>query len=41
VIYGKKEGTVADKKLPQKGFIKQEEIKFEDLLSTMNGRLFK
>ena len=32
---------VADKKLPQKGFIKQEDIKFDDLLATSNGRLFK
>lgn len=32
---------VADKKLPQKGFIKQEEIKFKDFLSTKNGKYFK
>jgi hypothetical protein len=32
---------VADKKLPQNGFIKQEDIKFDDLLATSNGRLFK
>jgi len=31
---------VADKKLPQKGFIKQEEIKFNDFLSTKNGKYF-
>ena len=32
---------VADGKLAQKGFIKQEEIKFKDFLSTKNGRFFK
>gem|GEM_PF-2072286 len=31
---------VAYKKLPQKGFIKQEEIKFNDFLSTKNGKYF-
>lgn len=31
---------VADKKLPQKGFIKQEEINFNDFLQTQNGQLF-
>ncbi len=31
---------VADGRLPQSGFIKQEEIPFEDLLSTKNGALF-
>ena len=31
---------VADKKLPQKGFIKQEEIKFNDLLSTKMENTF-
>lgn len=31
---------VADKKLPQKGFIKQEEINFTDFLQTQNGQLF-
>lgn len=31
---------MADKKLPQKGFIKQEEIKFNDFLSTKNGNTF-
>ena len=32
---------VADGKLPQKGFIKQEEIGYEDFLSTENGQFFK
>lgn len=32
---------VADKTLPQKGFIKQEEIKFSDFLATQNGSYFK
>jgi saccharopine dehydrogenase-like NADP-dependent oxidoreductase len=31
---------VADGRLPQTGFIKQEDISFEDLLSTKNGALF-
>jgi saccharopine dehydrogenase-like NADP-dependent oxidoreductase len=31
---------VGDKKLPQKGFIKQEEIKFNDLLSTKMENTF-
>lgn len=32
---------VADGKLPSKGFIKQEDINFEDFLSTENGSFFK
>lgn len=32
---------VADKKIAQKGFIKQEEIQFKDFLSTKNGKYFK
>ena len=32
---------VADKKLPQKGFIKQEEIDFNTFMETKNGQLFK
>ncbi len=32
---------VADKKLPQKGFIKQEEINFEDFLNTENGKFYQ
>jgi saccharopine dehydrogenase-like NADP-dependent oxidoreductase len=32
---------VAKKKLPQKGFIKQEEINFSELLSTSYGKYFK
>lgn len=32
---------VADGKLPQKGFIKQEEINFEDFLSTENGKFYR
>jgi len=32
---------VADKKLPQKGFLKQEEIDFSTFLETQNGQLFK
>ena len=31
---------VADGKLPQKGFIKQEEIDFGDFLSTSNGQIY-
>ena len=31
---------VADGKLPQKGFLKQEDIRFEDFLQTSNGRLY-
>jgi len=31
---------VADGRLPQVGFIKQEDIPFADLLSTKNGALF-
>lgn len=31
---------VADGKLPSKGFIKQEEINFEDFLSTTNGQFY-
>ena len=31
---------VADGKLPQKGFIKQEDIPFEDLVQTENGKYF-
>jgi hypothetical protein len=31
---------VADGRLPQTGFIKQEDISFDDLLSTKNGALF-
>lgn len=32
---------VADQKLPQKGFLKQEEIDFSTFLETQNGQLFK
>ena len=32
---------VADQKLPQKGFIKQEEIDFNTFMETKNGQLFK
>ena len=32
---------VADGKLPQQGFIKQEEIVFEDFLATQNGQYFR
>jgi len=32
---------VASGKLPQQGFIKQEEINFDDFLSTNSGSLFK
>jgi len=32
---------VADGKLPQKGFIKQEEINFEDFLNTENGKFYQ
>lgn len=32
---------VADKKLSQKGFLKQEDINFEDFLNTQNGSFFK
>lgn len=32
---------VADGKLPQKGFIKQEEINFEDFLATENGKFYR
>lgn len=32
---------VADGKLPQKGFIKQEEINFEDFLNTENGKFYR
>jgi len=32
---------VADKKLPQKGFLQQEEIDFSTFLETQNGQLFK
>ena len=32
---------VANKKLPQKGFIKQEEILLKEFLSTTNGSYFK
>ena len=34
-------GMVADQKLPQKGFLKQEEIDFSTFLETQNGQLFK
>ena len=34
-------GNVADQKLPQKGFLKQEEIDFSTFLETQNGQLFK
>jgi saccharopine dehydrogenase-like NADP-dependent oxidoreductase len=32
---------VADKKLPQKGFLKQEDINFEAFLETTNGQYFQ
>jgi saccharopine dehydrogenase-like NADP-dependent oxidoreductase len=32
---------VADQKLPQQGFLKQEEIDFSTFLETQNGQLFK
>ncbi len=32
---------VADKKLPQRGFVKQEEIGYYDLIGTENGQYFK
>ncbi|MCY1311561.1 hypothetical protein D9M70_618750 [compost metagenome] len=32
---------VADGTLPQQGFIKQEEINFEDFLNTENGKFYR
>ncbi len=32
---------VADKKLPQKGVLQQEELDFSTFLETQNGQLFK